>query len=94
MGLAQANQTTWDQLIQLKIEDREAKTDILSSYLNCAENTDVFMHYLNVTLMENRTTSEFANIINLLLGRYRDIEANIDAKIDFVIRNFEILKSV
>ncbi|XP_071627165.1 aminopeptidase N-like isoform X1 [Temnothorax longispinosus] len=86
-GLAIANRTTWDKMMALYQRTSDKK---LWKILNCAEDPDIIINYLNITA-SNTTLfkdEQHALIFNLILQNH----ARNNLVLDYILANFNHIK--
>ncbi|XP_024878936.1 aminopeptidase M1-like [Temnothorax curvispinosus] len=86
-GLAVANRTTWDKMMALYQRTSDKK---LWKILNCAEDPDIIINYLNITA-SNTTLfkdEQHALIFNLILQNH----ARNDLVLDYILANLNHIK--
>ncbi|XP_077274362.1 aminopeptidase N-like isoform X4 [Temnothorax americanus] len=86
-GLAVANRTTWDKMLELYQRTSDKK---LWKTLNCAENPDNIINYLNITASNTTLFSnlEHAFIFNFILQNH----ARNDLVLDYILKKFDNIK--
>ncbi|XP_071561479.1 aminopeptidase N-like isoform X2 [Temnothorax nylanderi] len=86
-GLTVANRTTWDKMMELYQRTSDKK---LWKTLNCAENPDNIINYLNITASNTTLFNheEHALIFNLILENH----ARNDLVLDYILANFNNIK--
>ncbi|XP_024882816.1 aminopeptidase N-like, partial [Temnothorax curvispinosus] len=86
-GLAVANRTTWDKMMELYQRTSDKK---LWKTLNCAENPDNIINYLNITASNTTLFSnlEHAFIFNFILQNH----ARNDLVLDYILTKFDNIK--
>ncbi|XP_077274395.1 aminopeptidase N-like [Temnothorax americanus] len=87
-GLAVANKTTWDKM--MKRYQITAPNDNLLKYLNCAENPDIIINYLNITASDTKLFKDLDQIFifNLILEKH----ARNDLVLDYILANLDDIK--
>jgi len=86
-GLTIANRTTWDKMLELYYRKPDKK--ILEA-LNCAENVDIIINYLNIASNTVFYDNEHFFILEIILQKH----ARNDLILDYILKNFEnILKN-
>ncbi|XP_071571530.1 uncharacterized protein [Temnothorax nylanderi] len=86
-GLAVANRTTWDKIMELYQQTSDVE---LWKILNCAENPDIIINYLNI-IASNTTLfkhEQHALIFNLILENH----ARNDLVLDYILVNLNHIK--
>ncbi|XP_071581119.1 aminopeptidase N-like isoform X2 [Temnothorax nylanderi] len=86
-GLAVANRTTWDKMMELYQRTSDKK---LWKTLNCAENPDNIINYLNVIASNTTLFSnlEHAFIFNFIIENH----ARNDLVLDYILTKFDNIK--
>ncbi|XP_071561427.1 aminopeptidase N-like isoform X1 [Temnothorax nylanderi] len=86
-GLTVANRTTWDKMMELYQRTSDKK---LWETLNCAENPDIIINYLNVIASNTMLfkNSDHAFIFNLILQKH----ARNDLVLDYILTKFDNIK--
>ncbi|XP_071633987.1 uncharacterized protein [Temnothorax longispinosus] len=85
-GLAVANKTTWDKMMELYQQTSDKK---LWKTLNCAENPDIINTYLRITASNTTLFNheQHALIFNLILKAH----ARNDLVLDYILTNFNFI---
>ncbi|XP_071627911.1 aminopeptidase N-like [Temnothorax longispinosus] len=86
-GLAVANKTTWDKMMERYVL---TPNDNLLKNLNCAENPDIIINYLNITASNTTLFKDLDHvfIFNLILENH----ARNDLVLDYILANFDNIK--
>ncbi|XP_024875506.1 aminopeptidase N-like [Temnothorax curvispinosus] len=82
-GLAVANKTTWNKMLELYHRTSDKK--LLKTLINCAENPDIIISYLNITALFNH--EQHALIFNLILENH--VRNNL--VLDYILANFDFI---